>query len=79
MYVYVCRGVGGEYVGTFTGRFYTEYSKEISDYSSATSEYPSRVTKENKRTNDSIWKFTKKTKTNTKQLNIYETQNDLVQ
>lgn len=54
MYVYVCRGVGGEYVGTFTGRFYTEYSKEISDYSSATSEYPSRVTKENKRTNDSI-------------------------
>ncbi len=41
-------GVGG-YVGTFTGRFYTEYSEEISDYSSATSEYPSRVMKAKKK------------------------------
>lgn len=36
-------------MGTFTGRFYTEYSEEISDYSSATSEYPSRVMKGKKK------------------------------
>ncbi len=53
-------GVGG-YVGTFTGRFYTEYSEEISDYSSATSEYPSRVMKAKKKRTNSIRKCTTKT------------------